>query len=107
MLLVNVRPARKHLVIAPVGEIDFFTVPLAREAVRDALGSGWRDIVLDLREVTFMDSAGAKLLLELRSRSVDGVRFLMVEPPRPVRRVLDLVDAPRVLPRIEPHQLSV
>lgn len=105
MFTVDARPARQHLVVAPAGELDFFTAPALRDAVRHARDEGWNDLVLDLRGVTFMDSAGAHLMLDLRQEAAGGLRCSMVDPPRPVRRVLELVKLPQVLPRIDLHDL--
>jgi anti-anti-sigma factor len=56
------------LVVAPRGEIDLATVGLVREVVeRDHNGD--EDIVLDLREVGFMDTSGLRYVLELQDRS--------------------------------------
>jgi anti-anti-sigma factor len=44
--------------------------------------------VLDLREVSFMDSAGLRLVLEA-SRA--GASFAVVRGPREVQRLFDLV----------------
>ena len=71
----------------PVGEIDLATVDglaQALDAAREEAGS----VVLDLREVSFMDSAGLRLVLEASRR---GRAFAVVRGPREVQRVFDLV----------------
>jgi anti-sigma B factor antagonist len=83
------------------GEIDLATAEpfeeQASEAVMDAPGSS---VLLDFSGVTFMDSAGLRALIrvmELRSG-----KSLIVQPSRPVFKVLQLVAlADGVLPNVE------
>ena len=84
---VTRRPSGEAVVVAPVGEIDLATVDelaQALDAAREEAGS----VVLDLREVTFMDSAGLRLVLEA---SLAGEGFAVVRGPREVQRIFDLV----------------
>ena len=84
--------ARTH--VRPVGEVDIATlIPLERALMR-AVDDGCEHIVVDLREVTFMDAGGARLLLEAGRRAARGARRLSLIPgPRPARRVLEMTGA--------------
>jgi anti-sigma B factor antagonist len=84
---VTRRRAGDAVVVAPVGEIDLLTADELRAEVRAAAAES-QQIVLDLREVTFIDSAGLRLVLE-SSREVTG--FAVVRGPSEVRRVFSLV----------------
>ena len=53
-------------VVAPSGELDLATVPSVREALARCSATH-HALVLDLREVTFMDSTGVRLLIEIRN----------------------------------------
>jgi anti-anti-sigma factor len=84
---VTRRRAGDTVVVVPIGEIDLATVDaLAAElaAARDEAAS----VVLDLRALSFIDSAGVRLVLEA-SRGTGA--FAVVRGPREVRRVFDLV----------------
>ena len=48
--------------IRPVGELDMSTVPVLEESLKDALAAGHQLLVVDLRELEFMDSTGLTLL---------------------------------------------
>jgi len=78
-------------VVVPAGEIDLATV----DAVRIELGAARRDapvVVLDLRAVTFMDSAGLRLLVETqRAADEDGFSLLVTRGSANVERVVELV----------------
>ena len=51
-------------------------------------------VVLDLRELAFLDSAGLRIMLRLqRSVSGNGGRLVLVRGPRRVHRVFELTGA--------------
>ena len=54
-----------HDVIVATGEIDLASAPRVESAIE---GFSGQPVVLDLRRVEFMDSAGLKVLLNQRSR---------------------------------------
>ena len=51
------------------GELDLMSVPTVEETV--VQHAGRRALVLDLRDLEFMDSSGLRLIVELRNRD-DG-----------------------------------
>ncbi len=71
---VGVRPDRERLIVEVHGEIDLLTAPRVREAVAEAVASGWSQLVIDRRAVSFMDSAGVHLLLRPWARTASRVR---------------------------------
>jgi anti-anti-sigma factor len=84
-----------HVVVTIAGEFDMGT----RLDVVDGLaGIDFRHLVIDLGEVTFIDSMGLKLLVELheRCRAKDGTLTLSAAS-RPVRRVLAATGLDQVL----------
>src|SRR5690242_8613356 len=64
--------AAGHFVIAARGEIDLFTAPELKQVVTDAIESGERRVVIDLTDVSFLDSTALGVLIgavkRLRSR---------------------------------------
>jgi anti-anti-sigma factor len=89
------------LVVAPRGEVDLATVDLVREAVEREKEPG-EDLVLDLREVGFMDTSGLRYVLELNDRaSRDGYNLRLVKGPRPVQRVFEVSGVERRLPFVD------
>ena len=77
-------------VVSPAGEMDLYSVA----GVRDALAArpdGCAVVALDLRELSFFDTSGMRLVLEtmqdLRSR---GVRFAIVRGGPDVQRLFEL-----------------
>ena len=87
---VTRRRDREAVIVAATGDVDLSTV----DAVRDELRAARREsdrIVLDLRAVTFMDSSGLRLLVELqRDAEADGFRVVVVRGPASLQRLLQL-----------------
>ena len=65
------------------GEIDLDTVDLLRDAVTGALHSEPGDLVIDLNEVSYIDSAGLGVLVGTYNRLADHQRSLTVRCSRP------------------------
>jgi anti-anti-sigma factor len=78
--------------IALHGELDLTGAPRIEEHVQSALLNSEGAFVLDLSELAFMDSSGVNALLRARSLLGREQRDLVVVcPPGPVRRVLELI----------------
>jgi anti-anti-sigma factor len=77
------------IVVVPKGEIDLATVDRLSAALADAQGESDGPIVLDLRAVSFLDSTGIRLVVQL-ARDLDS-RFAVVRGEGEVARVFDLV----------------
>jgi anti-anti-sigma factor len=75
------------VVVVPEGEIDLATVDALQAELEAAAGESSR-VVLDLRAVTFIDSAGIRLVLEMM-RAVP--EFAVVPGGPEVSRVFRLV----------------
>lgn len=73
------------------GEIDLGTSP-ALERALDAPSRPTRDVVVDLTEVTFLDSSALKTLVQSQRRLGDlGIGMTLVAPPgSPAGRILAL-----------------
>ena len=79
------------VVVAPVGDIDLATVERVETEIAAARAESAL-VVFDLRAVTFMDSAGIRLVVEgARLLAEAGGEFTVVRGPVEVRRVFDLV----------------
>jgi anti-anti-sigma factor len=71
------------------GELDLATAPELENVVTDALDAG-HDVVVDLRELEFMDSSGLRVLVSAHKRAQSGPRFQIVRPPAggPIAKIL-------------------
>lgn len=75
------------------GELDLSTAPLLERALRDS-HSYARVVVLDLRELTFIESTGVHLILDAAASARRGHgRLILVRGPTHIDRALHLTDA--------------
>jgi anti-sigma B factor antagonist len=83
------------------GELDLATAPQLCAAVDAILATTPRGLVVDLTPTTFLDSSGARTLVQI-SRAADecGVQLHVVAPPNngPVRLTIDLLELHTVVP---------
>jgi anti-anti-sigma factor len=81
-----------------VGELDLATAPLLREALA---GFGSSDgLVLEVDELTFIDSSGCHALTSFLRQGPDGPLLVFVEPSPAVKRTLTVTGLEKH-PRIE------
>jgi anti-sigma B factor antagonist len=80
-----------NAVVAVGGEIDVYTSPSLQERLVDVLKDGSSSIVLDLSDVTFLDSTGLGVLITAlkRCRSAGGDLELVTAQPN-VLKVLEI-----------------
>jgi len=84
---------RDHVRVAPSGELDIATAPELERTLRALVASGPGLLVLDLRNLSFMDSTGLRLLLERDAAArEDSHRFALIEGPPEVQRLFSLTD---------------
>ncbi len=77
--------------IALSGELDMATVPTLEEHLVRAESDGAAAIMIDLRELTFMDSTGLHAFLGARNRAdTTGRPLLLIGAQAPVRRLFKL-----------------
>jgi anti-anti-sigma factor len=94
-----------RVVVQLRGELDLATAPELEELIVERLDAG-QAVVLDLRELEFMDSSGLRVIIAAHARAGrGGPRFTIVRPPAngAVARILtiagvqdelDLIDEP-------------
>jgi anti-sigma B factor antagonist len=102
-LTIDTKHERERVVVTMAGEVDLSTAPQARSVVVQLRASGSRDIVVDLRGVSFLDATGLHLLLDEQAAcSREGVAFAIVDGAQPVGRVLGLCGLADRFPRVVP-----
>ena len=84
-------------VVVVVGELDGATVPRLHELVGTLITSGSRDVVLDLRHMSFVDSAGLGGMLRSRQLLEElGGSLVLRSPTEFTRKVLTMAGLDRV-----------
>lgn len=85
--------------LAVAGELDLATAALIEPELIRATAGGGRDVVLDLADLTFCDSAGAELFERMQQRcAVQGCRLSLRRVPRQPGRVLRFLGVDRSIP---------
>jgi anti-sigma B factor antagonist len=77
--------------VTAAGELDLFTSGALQAQLDELRAAGFAHVVLDLRELTFMDSSGVRLIFgeDRRARSA-GRRFSLIAGNAQVQRVLSV-----------------
>jgi anti-anti-sigma factor len=89
-----------RVVVKLTGEIDVATVGDLRTRLENLVDAGRREFVVDLAEVSFMDSTGIATFawLHQRLREAGGGQVTLQSPRRSVYKVLELTGLSRVVP---------
>jgi anti-sigma B factor antagonist len=89
-------------VIAFAGELDLANAATAASALQSSLDDPSTPVVVDMRELEFIDSTGIALLVSALSRNEGGVRISFIPSDSPaVTRVLELTGLAERLPLAE------
>ena len=103
---LEVEPERDTVRVCPRGEVDLATTGEIRDKFEEMSALGFRRVVLDLRGVTFLDSTGLRLALELwESSRTAAWEFAVIEGPVAVQRIFELTGVRSLLPFIAPTQI--
>ena len=104
---LEVRAQGRATVIAVSGELDLASSPALQEELDRVAASDSQLLIIDLRELDFMDSTGLSVLVRAHQRAEEqGRQLAMVKGPQQVQRLLSLtgvgdrltlVDAPEEL----------
>jgi anti-sigma B factor antagonist len=86
-----VRDQDDWTVLAVSGEIDIATAPSLREKLHNLLAEGRSSLIIDLDEVTFLDSTALGVLVGVlkRARTEGGELRIVSNQPR-VRKVFEI-----------------
>ena len=88
------------LCLTPVGELDLATVSLLASEFEAAESTGAALIVIDLGELTSIDSTGIRLLVSMDCACAGEQRLRLIEGPPEIDRVLKLARVRAHLPII-------
>ncbi len=81
------------------GEVDLATCPQLRDVLAELVDRGVHHLIVDLEQVSFLDSSGIGVLIGVLRRLREHGGSLHLTAPRPhVRRVLELTGITTLLP---------
>jgi anti-sigma B factor antagonist len=91
------RDGRVHVSLR--GELDLSTVGKVDDELQNVEGASPKVVVLDLSELSFLDSTGLRCVVRADERArEDGRRFVVVRGPEAVQRVFEIT---RLAERLE------
>ncbi|MEA2178351.1 MAG: anti-sigma factor antagonist [Solirubrobacteraceae bacterium] len=86
---VRLEPHRERLMVVASGELDLHSADRWEAAVLEQFDSGFQHVVADLRELSFIDSSGIRVLWRAHQRSERGdTRFSVIPGDGEVSRAL-------------------
>jgi anti-sigma B factor antagonist len=96
-LRIEVADTTSPTIVVLAGEIDVATAGRVREVLIAVSNSGESNVVVDMTNVTFMDSTGLAALVGplKRFRSMNG-QIVLRSPSRSVKKVLEISGLTRV-----------
>ncbi|MDH5429929.1 MAG: STAS domain-containing protein [Nitrospirota bacterium] len=98
-MVIQERSQQGCCILEGSGRMDFKARHAFQVAMKTAQTSGAAHIVFDLKEVSFIDSAGlALLVLANRGCEERNVRFSLCQPQNPVKDVLELTNMGKHFP---------
>ena len=95
-------------IVTVSGELDLDVSPRLNAALDAIIDAGGRRIVVDLTDVTYMDSSGLFTLMTASNRLAGLIGELRVVcPPGPVHRLLELTKARRIFGMFDSREAAV
>ena len=95
-LQVTFREVPPVVVAGLSGELDMASAPALEEALAEALRDGAQELVLDLRELRFIDSSGLRAVIAaVREARRSGYDLALIRGPDQVQQVFDITGVGR------------
>lgn len=90
------------------GDLDIAVANHCRYGLTDPLSGPERNTVLDLSRLTFIDSTGLRLLIDLkRTREAKGGKLILSSVSQPARRLFDLTGMTTWFDYVDGHSPDV
>lgn len=90
-LTVQTQNGSDQVLVSVQGEVDLATAPELEAVLEQALQGAAKQLVVDLREVGFLDSSGLSLLVrqDRRARRISR-RLIVIKGPPQVQQVFEM-----------------
>ena len=99
MQLTVEEPIDGQAIFRPSGRIDLSSSPEVKQRFADAVAQGRPHLIVDLGDVSFIDSSGLGALISgLKAARAAGGYLRIVRPNDQARMILELTTLHRVLP---------
>ena len=90
-LTCEVVPERDVVRVRPIGALDMATAPVLEQQLEELREAGFRQLIVDLGGLSFMDSTGLRLALKWHEAAErDGFQIGFAPGPPAIQRVFEL-----------------
>jgi anti-sigma B factor antagonist len=97
-LTVGISKRGSATVVVVAGELDIASAPMLSDAIKRAHENDADELVVDLRDLEFMDVSGLRVLIRAHERAEEsGGRLRLANVRDSVRRLLTLTRANEIL----------
>ena len=91
---IKTETMRRTVLVTVSGEVNSATAPELDQLLRDQIAAGHKNLVINLRDVSFMSSAGLQALIGAQMkvrRMVPGGNVVLSEVPQRLKETFELV----------------
>ena len=100
-LTCEVVPERDAVRVCPIGSLDMATAPVLEQQLEELREAGFRQLIVDLGRLSFMDSTGLRIALKWHEAAQrDGFEIGFAPGPPVVQRVFELTGMSEHVPFI-------
>jgi len=98
----NIKGMEQATLISLKGEVDIYSIGKFRESIEDKIRTQAPEIILDCTELSYMDSTGMGVLIELRNKAKDmGQKIIMMNPRPNIKKLLNITGVDKIIDIIE------
>jgi anti-anti-sigma factor len=95
----DVVPESDAVRVRPIGSLDIATVPVLDQQLQELRKAGWRQLIVDLGGLSFMDSTGLHLALKWDAEArQDGFEIAFIPGQPAVQRVFEITGTNERMP---------
>ncbi|KAF5077534.1 STAS domain-containing protein [Acetobacterium wieringae] len=88
----------KTSMVSIKGEIDIYSIEKFREIIEEKIRTQAPEIILDCSELSYMDSTGMGVLIELRNKTKEmGQKIIMINPRPNIKKLLSLTGVDKII----------
>lgn len=94
----NIIEMGKTSMVSIKGEIDIYSIEKFRESIEKEIKTQATQIILDCTELSYMDSTGMGVLIELRNKTKEmGQKMIMMNPRPNIKKLLALTGVDKII----------
>lgn len=102
MSMSNIIEVGKTNMVKIKGEIDIYSIEEFKAAIEEKIDTQVQEIRLDCSELSYMDSTGMGVLIELRNKTKKmGQKIVMVNPRPNIKKLLALTGVDKIIEIID------